>query len=166
MKFFILMLVFSGFSYGAEKSLSKGVATYQVKALFKTVQGKSDDLKGKMVCKDGGCEYILAALVKTFRSSDSNRDLNMLTVLEAEKFPLVSVKGIVPESQLVDGKFLTEAKVTFHGIEKTYPVNVSPGKILTGDFILDLEAHNVTRPSLLTVKIDHTVPVHFELQWK
>jgi hypothetical protein len=166
MKFLFLFFITSGFCFSAEKKLQKGIATYEVRALIKTVQGKSEDLRGKMICLDGQCDYLLAAPVKTFRSSDSNRDLNMLTVLEAEKFPFVSVRGKVPESQIQGGTFSTEAKVTFHGVEKAYLVKVTSGKSLIGDFVLDLEAHLVSRPSLLTVKIENAVPIHFELFWQ
>ena len=36
--------------------------------------------KGKGVCKDGQCDFLLAVPVKSFDSGDTNRDLHMLQV--------------------------------------------------------------------------------------
>lgn len=166
MKLFILLSLVVSFSVQAKEFLlSKGEAEYTVKHLVKTVKGKSTELKGKMVCENGQCQFIFAAPVKSFISSDSNRDLNMQTVVEAAKFPMVVVKGKLPEADLSKPEFGLEASVNFHGVEKTYFVRVKNKAGLSGVLPLKLEAHKVERPSLLTVEIDDDVPVEFSFSW-
>jgi hypothetical protein len=166
MKFLILISLLLSFSIQAKEFiLSKGEAEYTVKHLVKTVKGKSTELKGKMVCNNGQCQFLFAAPVKSFVSSDSNRDLNMQTVVEAAKFPMVVVKGMISEAELAKPEFSLEALVSFHGVEKNYAVKVKNKAGFSGVLPLKLEAHKVERPSLLTVEIDDDVPVEFSFSW-
>ncbi len=151
----------------ADYQLTDAQATYTVKHLVKTVMGTSQELRGKMSCTTGACEFLVAAPVKSFISSDSNRDLNMQTVLEADRYPLITVRGKLPEAQLGQESYSFPARVTFHNIEKEYAVSVRrKGAGGTGAFTLRLEAHGVERPSLLTVAIDDEVPLTFSFTWK
>lgn len=166
MKWFILLSLFSSQLWATDYAISNGTAEYTVKHLVKTVKGKSTELKGKMVCEKAECQFLFAAPVKSFVSSDSNRDSNMLTVVEATQFPLVVVKGKFPEADLSKEAFTLKALVTFHGVEKEYSVAVKNKDQLSGVLPLQLESHKVERPSLLTVEIDNEVPVEFAFNWK
>ncbi len=170
MKRLSLACAFLAFSFGAlaaDYQLTDAQATYTVKHLIKTVLGTSQELRGKMSCTNGACEFLVAAPVKSFVSSDSNRDLNMQTVLESARYPLITVRGKLPEAQLGQESYSFPARVTFHNVEKEYPVTVRrKGAGGSGSLTLKLEAHGVERPSLLTVAIDDEVPVTFSFAWK
>src|SRR5665647_662914 len=99
MKISYLLFVFflvSGMAQAKDYILSNGKAEYMVKHLFKTVKGESKDLRGKMSCKNAQCEFLVAIPVLSFVSSDSNRDLNMQTILEVSKYPLITARGVLP----------------------------------------------------------------------
>lgn len=147
-------------------TLSQAKAEYTVKHLFKTVKGESTDLKGKMVCENQICEFLVAIASKSFVSSDSNRDLNMQTILEVTKFPLIIVKGNIPETDLAKQQSEVKALVNFHGIEKEYILKIKKGSQFSGNFSILLEGHKVERPSLLMAKIDNEVPINFSFDWK
>lgn len=164
--FYSFLVVLSVSAFAKDYKIVSGKADYTVKHLVKTVKGESKEVKGKMSCSDKGeCEFLIAIPVKSFISSDSNRDLNMLTILEATKFPLVLAKGKVNESDFLKDQSELKATVSFHGIEKEYSIKLTGGKNQKGVITVLLEDHKVERPSLLTVKIDNEVPVAFDIQW-
>jgi hypothetical protein len=156
-------------SFGASATsytLVNGKAQYTVKHLFKTVKGESSTLKGKMECENTVCEFLVAIPTKSFISSDSNRDLNMQTILEITKYPLITAKGKLPETDLAKISFEVKAMVSFHGIEREYVISMKKMKTLSGQFTLLLEDHKVKRPSLLTVEIENQVPIDFTFDLK
>ncbi len=146
-------------------TLKNGSATYTVTHSFKTVKGASEQIKGKMVCEGTRCEYLVAIRTDSFKSSDSNRDLNMLTILDSEKFPLITIKGNFEEALLKEKNSKIQASVSFHGQEKTYELQLSEITQGKGSLVVDLEAHGVERPSLLTIKIKNDVPIDFDYAW-
>lgn len=160
------MILSSQITYAKDFMLSKAKAEYTVKHLFKTVKGESTELKGKMVCTDGNCEFLVAIPAKSFVSSDSNRDLNMQTILEVTKYPLITVKGTFPEVNLTKEQYDIKSLVSFHGVEKEYVLSIKNGSPLSGHFVVLLEDHKVQRPSLLMAKIDNKVPINFTFEWK
>ena len=147
-------------------TLSQAKAEYTVKHIFKTVKGESKELKGKMVCAQEVCEFLVAISSKSFVSSDSNRDLNLQTILEVVKFPLITVKGQFPEADLLKPQYEIKSLVNFHGVEKEYILNIKKASPATGSVVVLLENHQVERPSLLMAKIDNEVPVSFNFDWK
>ena len=162
-----LLLLFSiHAAWATDLSLSEAKAEYTVKHIFKTVKGESKDLKGKMVCQKKICEFLVAIASKSFVSSDSNRDLNMQTILEVTKFPLITVKGKLPEADLSKQEFEIKSLVSFHGIEKEYTLKIKKGSTFSGHFSILLEDHKVERPSLLMAKIDNEVPISFIFNWR
>lgn len=164
--FGILFLLSSHYALAKELILSNAKAEYTVKHLFKTVKGESSGLKGKMVCHQERCDFLVAIPVNSFISSDSNRDLNMQTILEASKYPLVTVKGQVLEADLIKKNFDVKSLVNFHGIEKSYILKISGGSPSSGKLVVLLEDHKIERPSLLMAKIENEVPIIFSFDWK
>lgn len=162
---FALVVCCFNLVWAAEYQIKNPRAEYSVSHLVKTVKGVSTQLKGKMVCTDGQCEFLVAIPTKSFVSSDSNRDSNMQTILEVIKYPLITVKGKVSESDLKKEKFDLPAKVSFHGVEKEYTLKLENKNGFSGSLVILLEDHKVERPSLLTVAIDNEVPVAFSLNW-
>lgn len=168
MKYFfaLFILSLSWSALAADHLLSHGQASYVVKHLVKTVRGESQDVRGKIACEKSGCEFLVAAPITSFVSSDSNRDLNMQTILEATKYPLVTAKGKFPEADLSKKKISFTANISFHGIEKPYLVKIQHQSGMSGEFVLLLEDHKVERPSLLTVAIENEVPIKFSFNLK
>lgn len=146
--------------------LTNAKAEYTVKHILKTVRGQSSDLKGKMVCQKQMCEFLVAIPAKSFISSDSNRDLNMQTILEVTKYPLITIKGTFPESELSKPHFDIKSLVSFHGIEKEYVLNIKKSSLSSGELKVILEDHKVERPSLMMAKIDNKVSINFTFEWK
>jgi hypothetical protein len=168
-KIIILCMIICSTSLWAQTFvLAKSEATYTVKMSFKKVEGTSKDLKGKIQCKENVCEFLIAAYVKTFTSSDSNRDLNMETTVESSKYPVAMAKGTFNLSDWDKAKSTLTAEIEFHGEKKKYDFAVVSKSALHKEvsFNLNLEAHKIVRPSLFTMKIDNEVPVHFDLVWK
>lgn len=164
---FYLLISLSIYSVEAKQfMLVNAKANYTVKHIFKTVKGESNELKGKLVCNKEVCDFLVAVPAKSFVSSDSNRDLNMQTILEVTKYPLVTVKGSFPEANLAKPAFEMKSLVSFHGIEKEYLLSVKNGSSSSGQLEILLEDHKVERPSLLMAKIDNKVPVSFSFSWK
>jgi hypothetical protein len=167
MKFLFFVLILGmNLGFASEFKLQNGQAEYTVKHLLKTVKGQSKELKGKMICDKGLCQFLIAIPVKSFISSDSNRDLNMQTILEASKYPLVTVKGELKEGDYKKDQYSLKALVNFHGIEKNYTINIQRKDVSFGNFTILLEDHKIERPSLLTVEIDNNVPIDFSFNWK
>lgn len=170
MKNLILLMMLVPFSVMAETwSVSSGTAQYEVKHLVKKVHSESKELKGKMNCSASECEFLIAAPVKSFTSSDSNRDSNMMETTEASKYPVTSAKGKFPADKLKSkGKWSLPVEVEFHGIKKEYTAEVEQTKDMTfkADFILKLDQHKIDRPSLFGIKIEDEVPMTFNLTWK
>jgi YceI-like domain len=144
--------------------LSMGSATYHVQYTLKKVEATSKEVKGKIMCPTEECEFLLAVPLKSFESSDSNRDLNMQMTTEADKFPLATAKGKFHIDELKKDKTIIQAQVEMHGITKTYPVTLEK-QGSKASFKLDLEAHKIERPSLFGIKIKNEVPMDFDLKW-
>jgi hypothetical protein len=166
--FFILgSLLLSSVCADTELSVSKGQGSYVVKHLIKRVTGTSENVKGKIKCTKGSCEFLVASPVNSFISSDSNRDLNMMEITEAAKFPMTTAKGRFEEAKLSEKNWELPFEVSFHGISKTYKAKISGDKLKQKiSFTLLLEDHSVKRPSLFGVEIDNEVPMEFDLVWK
>ena len=166
MRYMLFFLCVSTQSVWAKTyTLQNGSAIYTLTHSFKTVKGKTEQIKGKMVCENAQCEYLIAIRTDSFKSSDSNRDLNMLTILNSEKFPLITIKGGFEEALLKEKSSRIQAKVLFHGQEKNYELQLSEITQGKGSLEIDLEAHRVERPSLLTIKIKNEVPIEFDYIW-
>ncbi len=164
---FILFFVFSFQSFAQSYSLESGSAIYEIKHLIKRVSGESNQLKGKIVCDETECEFLLAIPLNTFISGDSNRDLNMQNIVEASKFPLTTAKGKFPSAHMMQDQWDLPVEIDFHGIKKKYHAHViNKNKFNTAvNLIIKLEEHHINRPSLFGIKINDEVKIGFNLLW-
>lgn len=144
--------------------LSLGQATYHVKYTLKKVEATSVEVKGKINCDAKTCEFLLAVPIKSFESSDSNRDLNMLQTTEASKYPIASAKGTFPKDVLNQENAKINAEVDFHGVKRSYSIALKE-KLQKASFVLDLDGHKIERPSLFGIKIKNEMPIDFVLKW-
>lgn len=168
MKFLILFCLLSSLAFAETRELAKGTAKYEVKHLIKRVTAESHDLKGKIQCDDKECEFLIAAPVKSFTSSDSNRDSNMLQTTEAAKFPVTSAKGKFPKADFEKKDWTLPLTVDFHGVQQVYEAKIHQKNANEQEavFHLILTKHKIDRPSLFGVAIEDDVPMTFQLQWK
>ena len=150
--------------------LKSSKINYLVTYLIKKADGESTQSKGKGECKVT-CDFLIAAPIKSFESKDSNRDLNMLKVTKADKFPLVVAK-IKTKNKVVNNQLLADIEIEFVGVKKTYS-NISfkvkttdSGFTTEGKFDLMLNDHKVEKPSLLGVDINDSVPLTIVSEWK
>lgn len=70
--------------------------------------------RGKGVCREGQCDFLIAVPVKSFDSGDSNRDLYMVQVTRGA-IPMVTVRTRLPESSLNDPNLSLDLDVEFAG---------------------------------------------------
>lgn len=159
-------LVFSGIASAGFYQLERANASYLVKHAVKSVKGFSVQLNGQMDCEKAVCDFHISVPVKSFISSDSERDSTILDVLEEPQFPMITVRGRVLEHQLKTPEFNVPARVIFHGVEREYLLNIKNDGLSRGIFKLNLEKHNTDRPSFLMVKIDNEVIINFTFSWE
>jgi hypothetical protein len=79
------------------------------------VDGASHAARGKGVCKDGQCDFLIAVPVKSFDSGDSNRDLHMLQVTRGSQYPMVTVRTHLPEASASEATIHADLDIEFAG---------------------------------------------------
>jgi len=151
--------------------LSSSKITYHVNYVLKSVEGTSEQAKGKGQCDQNNCEFLIAVPVKTFNSGDTNRDSHMLEVTKAADHPMITVKFKVAKKDLVSNPLISP-EINFAGKTHTYnqikfalTKEGSQYKV-TGKLPLVLSDFNIERPTLLTVPIEDATPLDIETQWK
>src|ERR1700739_3313657 len=80
-------------------TLQQSSLTYHVSHPLHQSEGVSHEARGKGVCHQGQCDFLIAVPVKSFDSGDSNRDLHMVQVTKGAEFPIVAVRTRLPESE-------------------------------------------------------------------
>lgn len=164
----LLLCFLTTTAFAETRELTSGTADYVVKHLVKKVSAESRNLKGKIQCDEMECEFLVAAPVKSFTSSDANRDSNMFQTTEASKFPVTTAKGKFPKGELQKKDWTTPVIVDFHGVQQTYNATIhqKSENQTEATFVLLLTKHKIERPSLFGIAIDDEVPMHFQLEWK
>src|ERR1039457_5267855 len=100
--------------------LDQGTLTYHVSHPLHQSEGVSHAARGKGVCHDGQCDFLIAVPVKSFDSGDSNRDLHMLQVTRGAQFPMVTVRIGLPDAALVPATILCDLEIQFAGQTARY----------------------------------------------
>ncbi len=107
--------------------------------------------------------------VASFDSGNSNRDSNMLEVVEVDRYPdvffestAISVQRWEPTASGYEGAWTVRGNLTFHG--ETHPVMIpvtvrieGPRFAATGAFSIALSQFKVRRPKLLLWSISDTI---------
>jgi hypothetical protein len=160
---------------GAQDSqwvLEQSTLTYHVSHPLHQVDGVSHAAKGKGVCHAGQCDFLIAVLVKSFDSGDSNRDLHMQQVTKAGQFPLVTVRTRLPETLADAATIDADLQVEFAGVTVEYkPVAfqqmTEDGQVrIIGTIPTKVTDFKMELPSLFAVKIKDEIPVHVETTWQ
>lgn len=152
--------------------LEQSALTYHVVHPMHQVTGVSHEARGKGVCHNGQCEFLIAVPVKSFDSGDSNRDLHMLEVTRGAQFPLISVRTTVPESATASGTVQADLEVEFAGHTVDYK-NIEFKETQQGDTVHITGAipakcsdFKIAPPELLMIPIKNEIPVDVDMTWQ
>jgi hypothetical protein len=151
--------------------LQSSTLTYHVSHPLHQVDGTSHAARGKGTCHAGQCDFLIAVLVKSFDSGDSNRDLHMLQVTRGAQYPLVTVRTHLPESAAGTTEIHADLDVEFAGQTAHYkdvPFQLSSqgnDRKLTGTIPTKLNDFKIDPPSLLTMPVKNDIPVKVEMTW-
>lgn len=153
--------------------LVRSTLTYHVVHPLHRVEGVSRTARGRGVCHDGVCNFLIAVPVKSFRSGDTDRDLHMLQVTRGAQFPMITVRTSVPAASLHPGILHADVLVSFAGQQKRFShlaFHVSAG----GDGELELQGtipakltdFTITPPELLLMPIHNDIPITLDMTWR
>jgi len=151
--------------------LQQSTLTWHVTHPMHEVAGTSHDAKGKGICANGECNFLIAVPVNTFHSGDSNRDLHMLQVVRGAEFPMVLVRTSLPQAELNSPVISADLEVQFAGQTAHY-THVQLHRTqhgndveITGTIPATCSDFKIERPSFLTVPIHNEIPVDFDVLW-
>ena len=127
--------------------------------------------KGKGVCHEGQCDFLIAVPVKSFDSGDSNRDLHMLQAVRGAEFPLVTVRTRLPENTSLSATIHADLEIQFSGQTaefKQVPLQLSKDGDnirITGTIPATLSDFKIDPPSLLAIPVKNEIPIGVEMTW-
>src|ERR1017187_10849364 len=84
----LLLAVPNLFAADHQWMLKQSTLTYHVSHPLHQSEGVSRAARGKGVCHDGQCDFLIAVPVKSFDSGGSNRDLHMIQVGRGGQFTI------------------------------------------------------------------------------
>ena len=151
--------------------LKQSTLTYHVSHPLHQIDGVSHAARGKGVCHEGQCDFLIAVPVKSFDSGDSNRDLHMLQVTRGAEYPIVQVRTRLPESAENSTTIKADLEIQFAGQTAHYqqvPFEVKTEgneKHITGTIPTTLSDFKIEPPSLLTMPVKNDIPVKVDLTW-
>lgn len=152
--------------------LVQSTITYHISHPLHDADGTSRAARGKGICDNGQCNFLIAAPVKTFDSGNSNRDLHMIEVVRGGQFPLVVVRLRLPEAELASPSIRANLEIQFAGQTVDYKQvafkRVAKGSEIevTGTIPLKLSDFKIKPPELLDMPIKNDVPVRVDTFWR
>jgi len=152
--------------------LGQSTLSYRVSHPLHDSVGVSHQARGKGVCRAGQCDFLIAAPVKSFDSGDSNRDLHMLQVTRGAQFPMVTVRVVMPETELTSATIHCDLEIQFagqtaHFKQVAFQREVRGNDVrITGTVPATLTDFKIDPPSLLTVPIRNDMPVRVDMTWR
>ena len=174
-KFLIGLLFFAASAFAQADHqwiLQQSSLTYHVSHPLHQSEGVSHEARGKGVCHQGQCDFLIAVPVKSFDSGDSNRDLHTLQVARGGQFPLVSVRTQLPEDASASAVIHADLEIQFAGQTAKYQ-QIPFEKVAKGDEIrisgtipAKLSDFKIDPPSLLALPVKNEIPVRVEMSWR
>lgn len=168
---FILIAVSNVLAADQVWVLKMSTLTYHVSHPLHQTDGVSHSARGKGVCHEGQCDFLIAVPVKSFDSGDSNRDLHMLQVTRGAEFPMVTVRTRLPQSGANATTIHADLEVQFAGQTAHFqqvPFQVTTEgkeKHLTGTIPATLADFKIPPPSLLAMPVKNDIPVKVDMTW-
>jgi hypothetical protein len=151
--------------------LKESTLIYHVSHPLHQTDGVSHAARGKGICHDGQCDFLIGVPVKSFDSGDSNRDLHMIQVTRGAEYPMVTVRTRLPESAEGSATIKADLEVQFAGQTAHYqqvPFQVTTqgkDKHITGTIPATLSDFKIEPPSLLTMPVKNEIPVKVDMTW-
>jgi hypothetical protein len=168
---FLLLALPNLFAADNQWVLKQSKLRYHVSHPLHETQGVSRAARGKGVCHEGQCDFLIAVPVKSFDSGDSNRDLHMIQVTRGEEFPMVTVRTRLPESAAASASLKADLEIHFAGQTAQYKqvsfevVTQGDEKRISGTIPATLSDFKIEPPSLLTLPVKNEIPVRVEMIW-
>lgn len=173
-KVFLILVFSSTLAFAATNQqwiLQESTLSYHVSHPLHQIDGVSRAARGKGVCRDGQCDFLIAVPVKSFDSGDSNRDLHMIQVTRGAEFPMVTVRTRLPESALNQPSLQLDLDIQFAGQTVHYShipfqqtINETQHR-LTGTIPAKVSDFKIEAPTLLTVPIKNDIPIKVKMVW-
>lgn len=168
---FLLLALPHLFAADQQWILKQSTLSYHISHPLHQVDGVSHAARGKGVCHDGECDFLIAVPVKTFDSGDSNRDLHMIQVTRGAEFPMVTVRTRLPEADAILSTVRADLEIQFAG--QTMQYKQVPFQMVTqgneirisGTIPATLSDFKIDPPSLLTLPVKNEIPVRVEMTW-
>jgi hypothetical protein len=152
--------------------LEQSTLTYHVSHPLHQIDGVSHQARGKGVCHEGQCDFLIAVPVKSFDSGDSNRDLHMIQVARGAQFPMVMVRFRLPADAASSATINADLEIEFAGQTAHYKQipfqRVSQGNNtrIAGTIPATLSDFKIEPPSLLAIPTKNEIPVRVEMTWR
>jgi hypothetical protein len=170
---FIALLIPAANLFAADHTwvLKQSTLTYHVSHPLHQTDGVSRSARGKGICHEGQCEFLIAVPVKSFDSGDSNRDLHMIQVVRGAEFPMVQVRTSLPEDASGSPTIHADLEIQFAGQTVEYkqvPFDLTTQgkeKRITGTIPSTLVDFKIDPPSLLTMPVKNEIPIRVEMTW-
>jgi hypothetical protein len=169
-----LLLLVSPALFGADSqwALEQSTLTYHVSHPLHQIDGVSHAARGKGVCHNGQCDFLIAVPVKSFDSGDSNRDLHMIQVARGAQFPIVTVRFRLPEDAAGSATIQADLEIQFAGQTVQYKQvpfqHVTQGNQarISGVIPATMSDFKIELPSLLAIPTKNEIPVRVEMTWR
>jgi hypothetical protein len=168
---FLLLALSNLFAADHQWVLKESTLTYHVSHPLHQTEGVSHAARGKGICHEGQCDFLIAVPVKTFDSGDSNRDLHMIQVTRGAEFPMVTIRTRLPESASSSATVKADLEVQFAGQTAQFKqvsfelVKQGNETRLTGTIPATLADFKIDPPSLLTLPVKNDIPIRVEMTW-
>jgi hypothetical protein len=167
----LLSLAADVFAADHQWVLKESALTYHVSHPLHQSEGVSHAARGKGVCHEGHCDFLIAVTVKSFDSGDSNRDLHMIQVTRGAEFPMVTVRTRLPEAASTSPTIKADIEIQFAGQTAQYKqvafevITQGNDKRISGTIPATLADFKIDPPSLLTMPVKNEIPIRVELTW-
>lgn len=143
--------------------------SYTLKHPLHTVNGMSKEVSSQLWLAENEKQVQqvkVSVPVRSFDSGNRARDKDMRKVTEAEQYPQITFSS--SEVKELNGALSVTGLLTFHGVAKEITFTAMQQRqndelIVTGGFDISLEAYNIKRPALMTMKVKDTLQVKFRM---
>jgi YceI-like protein len=168
---FLLLALSSLFAADQQWILKQSTLTYHVSHPLHQTDGVSHGARGKGVCHEGQCDFLIAVPVKSFDSGDSNRDLHMIQVTRGAEFPMVTVRTRLPQSASTSSTINADLEIQFAGQtvqykQVTFQLATQGNETrISGTIPAKLTDFKIDPPSLLTLPVKNEIPIRVEMTW-
>jgi len=170
----VLLLVCPAKLAGADSQwvVGQSTLTYHVSHPLHQIDGVTHAARGKGVCHDGQCDFLIAVPVKSFDSGDSNRDLHMVQAVRGAEYPMVVVRTRLSEEASGTATIRADLEVQFAGQAAHYKqvsfqvVNQGTEVRISGTIPTTVSDFKIDPPSLLTIPIKNEIPVRVDMTWR